>query len=159
MGLDMYLNKRKFVGWNYEHMREKCLDELKEIPNLNDFGIDAHKVTYIEEEVFYWRKANAIHRWFVENVQGGKDDCSLQSPVHREHIVELLALINLELAIRDNPEEGNPGDYLPTCPGFFFGSYGYDEWYYSELERTSVFLRDLLNNWDEDADYYYQSSW
>jgi hypothetical protein len=24
--------------------------------------------------VGYWRKANAIHRWFVEHVQDGNDD-------------------------------------------------------------------------------------
>lgn len=29
----------------------------------------------IIEQVGYWRKANAIHKWFVDNIQDGEDDC------------------------------------------------------------------------------------
>ena len=28
------------------------------------------------KEMLYWRKANAIHDWFVDNIQGGEDDCN-----------------------------------------------------------------------------------
>ncbi len=34
-----------------------------------------NKVTYIIEDCGYWRKANGIHAWFVQNVQEGEDDC------------------------------------------------------------------------------------
>lgn len=40
---------------------------------------------YIEQ---YWRKANAIHAFFVDNAQGGQDDCKLH-PVKRETLVAL----------------------------------------------------------------------
>jgi hypothetical protein len=29
----------------------------------------------VEAEVGYWRKANQIHRWLVENAQHGIDEC------------------------------------------------------------------------------------
>ena len=28
-----------------------------------------------KDEAMYWRKANQIHNWFVNNIQEGKDDC------------------------------------------------------------------------------------
>ena len=33
-----------------------------------------HPHHYIFEQVGYWRKANAVHKWFVDNVQDGRDD-------------------------------------------------------------------------------------
>lgn len=44
----------------------------------------------IIEEVGYWRKANQIHNWFVENVQDGIDDCSYHNEVTKEILEELL---------------------------------------------------------------------
>ena len=41
-----------------------------------------------EHEVMYWRKANAIHKWFVDNVQGGEDDCR-EYPVSNDQLIEL----------------------------------------------------------------------
>src|ERR1017187_4553583 len=42
-------------------------------------------------EVAYWRKANAIHGWFVNNVQNGIDQCQ-ESVVTREQLNELLSV-------------------------------------------------------------------
>ena len=47
------------------------------------YGIDGYKSDKygrnngieVKTNVAYWRKANAIHSWFVNNVQNGKDDC------------------------------------------------------------------------------------
>ena len=36
-------------------------------------------------EVGYWRKANAIHNWFVVNVASGEDDCS-SYPVSQDQL-------------------------------------------------------------------------
>lgn len=49
------------------------------------------------KEIGYWRKANAIHRWFVENVQNGEDDCR-DYFVTKEQLTELLNLVNQVLA-------------------------------------------------------------
>jgi hypothetical protein len=40
---------------------------------------------HVEVNVAYWRKANAIHRWFVDVVQGGVDECQA-SEVTRDQL-------------------------------------------------------------------------
>src|SRR6187549_2040929 len=75
MGLDMYLNKKTYVK-NWSHMAEKERHKI----TVRKGGrirkdIKPERISEITEQVAYWRKANAIHRWFVEKVQGGKDDC------------------------------------------------------------------------------------
>ena len=42
-------------------------------------------------EVCYWRKANQIHKWFVDHVQNGVDDCG-EYKVTEEQIDELREL-------------------------------------------------------------------
>ena len=38
--------------------------------------IKPKRISHIIEEMIYWRKANAIHNWFVENCQEGVDELS-----------------------------------------------------------------------------------
>jgi hypothetical protein len=38
-------------------------------------NLPLNKITYIELSTAYRRKANAIHKRFVDNVQDGEDDC------------------------------------------------------------------------------------
>lgn len=116
---------------------------------------DADLIGPIAEEVMYWRKANAIHAWFVDNVQGGQDDCS-HYPVTPDQLSALLALV--EQVLEDHTLAP---DLLPTKQGFFFGSEEYDENYFMDLEKTKAKLHELL---DEAADsqaggFYYHSSW
>ena len=75
MGLDMYLSKKIYVGGNYEHNNVKGKIELTTGNNNEPIKVDLKKLSYIQEEVGYWRKANAIHNWFVNQVQEGNDDC------------------------------------------------------------------------------------
>ena len=65
MGLDMYLKGKKFL-WTDE--RKKLKVSGVKLPK----GVE---ISGIEFNVGYWRKANAIHNWFVENVQKYDDDC------------------------------------------------------------------------------------
>ena len=75
MGLDMYLTKKHYVQ-NWEHTQLEKRFEVTIKQGDKTYGnIDASKVKYIEEEAGYWRKSNHIHRWFVENLQDGIDDC------------------------------------------------------------------------------------
>jgi len=48
----------------------------------------------------YWRKANQIHRWFVEQVQEGKDDCGYYY-VSRQHLVDLRDLCKRVIENKD----------------------------------------------------------
>jgi hypothetical protein len=148
MGLDMYLVKRTYLGWNYDHRTEG-----KNLPDMSAWGIDSKRISYVEEQIMYWRKANAIHRWFVTNVQAGKDDCGRHN-VSKEQIQTLLDCVE---DIIDDPASAEL--YLPTAEGFFFGSTDYDEWYFSDLKHTKDSFKEILNNWDDTAEYYYHSSW
>ena len=144
MGLDMYLTKEiNLYGKDKEKLEIKGID-----------GIDVSKVETIIEEVAYWRKVNAIHNWFVHNVQEGKDDCN-KYYVDRKNIVKLLEIIKTILSDNTKSEE-----LLPSIDGFFFGGTEYDEFYFNGLKGTKTMLEEILKKDDFDKfTYYYQSSW
>jgi hypothetical protein len=112
--------------------------------------IDLNKVSNIEEFVGYWRKANQIHKWFVDNVQEGVDNCS-EYYVSKEQLKQLLNVCKKVKEDNTLAEE-----LLPTSSGFFFGNTEYNEWYFKDIEYTIQLLEPLLK---EDGDYYYTSSW
>jgi hypothetical protein len=105
-----------------------------------------------EDEIGYWRKANHIHQWFVENVQAGNDDCA-SYPVTQVQLSELLEVCNRVLAFKHLAHE-----QLPTKGGFFFGSIDYNEWYYTDVEQTIKIITDALAL-PATSQIYYQSSW
>jgi len=104
------------------------------------------------EEV-YWRKANAIHGWFVHNVQNDVDQCQW-ARIRKSDIKKLIDACNYVL----NGGEGWE-DVLPPTQGFFFGSYGYDSDYVDDIEFTQKKLTELLERWNPRKYYYYHSSW
>jgi hypothetical protein len=98
----------------------------------------------------YWRKANQIHAWFVDNVQGGVDECEL-TEVSAEQLEKLLNLCILALETQ-NPE------LLPPRGGFFFGSTKIDDSYWRDIEQTVTYLRDALKLRASNR-FFYLSSW
>ena len=159
MGLDMYLSAKTYVNkHDYSQRREdepevtekfKQLVELfPELGNPDIYGFEVSRV------VGYWRKANAIHNWFVENVQGGEDNCQ-SFRVGREDLEKLHDICKQVLTHHDQADI-----LLPSQSGFFFGSTDYDTWYFSDLEATVILINRLL---DDDTfkcyDFYYQASW
>ncbi len=150
MGLDMYLSKKTYVKY-WEHNGDNNYD-VKVTKAGNPTNINPKKVSYIVEEVGYWRKANAIHQWFVDNCQGGVDDCR-DAYVSRENLEQLLNLCKIVSIDNDKAEQ-----LLPTASGFFFGGTGYDEWYYEGINSTIEILEEALS--DENADdFAYRASW
>lgn len=103
-----------------------------------------------EREVAYWRKANQIHGWFVDNIQGGVDECE-QFPVSRPQL-ETLRQICMEALDTKNPKLIAPKE------GFFFGGTEVDEWYWSNL-RDTVDQLDKVLDMPSVYNFYYQSSW
>lgn len=144
MGLDMYLSKRAYV--RRDERNQLRITGLKR-------KFDGSNVRCIIEHAGYWRKANQIHNWFVQNVQRSRDDCH-EYPVSRDQLKELLGLVDEVLA-----DHSKSGKLLPTVEGFFFGSTEYDEWYFSDLEETKKILTEALADEDESIDFTYQSSW
>lgn len=75
MGLDMYLIAKKGVsGFEFSNSESK-----KQFTKLvKDYGVTPSKNSPIAEVNFtigYWRKANAIHGWFVRELAEGVDEC------------------------------------------------------------------------------------
>lgn len=182
MGLDMYLRKRIYIGAQYGHNNVKGVINLTRGENDEPIRINLNKVTEITESVGYWRKANQIHKWFVDNVQDGVDDCK-EYYVSEEKLKELLDIcvqirdkcpltegevvngqeengvlwidIIEEGKVMTNPEIAE--ELLPTESGFFFGGVDYDQYYYQDILDTIDILENCLK--EEDGDFYYQSSW
>lgn len=148
MGLDMYLTAERYI-WS----SEKPISD--EVANLLGLQLDGERmrVNSVEAEAMYWRKANAIHKWFVENIQGGEDDCR-RYYVEREQLTELRDLCAKLCTQREMAEET-----LPTADGFFFGSTEYDEWYWNDIEGTVQGLDKALQAFDDKWHFYYRSSW
>lgn len=150
MGLDMYLDKRTYVkNWNFQEPEER--HEVVVTKGGNSTNINPEKVKYIVEEAGYWRKANAIHRWFVENVQRGVDDCG-NYYVEKSQLLELL-----DLCEKVKADNSLADSLLPTASGFFFGGTDYDEWYFEDINNTINIIKEAVEG--GDADYYYSSSW
>lgn len=171
MGLDMFLHKKTYVWSN----------DQQKITIKGFEGVKPERVTEIVEDVGYWRKANAIHQWFVTHVQNGEDDCR-EYYVSKEQLQQLLDTVNKVLDscelvpgkiingytykdgkqipnIVEGKEVKDPSvakQLLPTTSGFFFGGTEYDEYYVQELEETKKILEQVIK---EKGDFYYHSSW
>lgn len=158
MGLDMYLNKKHYVK-NWKHNDEKFNVSTK-LNGKKHPAVNPRKVKYVEEEVMCWRKANAIHQWFVKHVQDGKDECQ-ESYVDPTKLEELLKTCKdvIENLDKDDHAENN----LPTQGGFFFGDTEYDEYYVQDIKDTIKILEKEIPTINElgalAPEYYYRASW
>lgn len=186
MGLDMYLEAKKYVGeWGRDGDDAEFADIMTAI-GLGGFKCEGSPSVNVSVTVAYWRKANAIHQWFVDNVQDGEDECEAHD-VEREQLVELRDLCKRLLAeLKTEPGDvyvgtsfgpggkeqrmtrpgivvSNPelaAELLPSQSGFFFGGTDYDEWYIAALSDTVKQLDAVLND-PRFADFCfeYRSSW
>lgn len=108
-----------------------------------------------ETELAYWRKANAIHNYFVEVVQNDNDDCG-------SYVVSESDLNTLAEACKDVLANLNLAEsVLPTVGGFFFGSIEYDEGYMDDLKDTLVAVETALKFMQDNpnGEVRYWSSW
>jgi hypothetical protein len=143
MGLDMYLNAKRFLWYNEDDLSDTVANAFPELKG--------RRVKEVIVEAMYWRKANAIHRWFVENVQEGEDDCG-DYYVSREQLAELRDLVLEVLASKDATK-------LPPQAGFFFGSTEVDNWYWQDLQSTAEGLEKVLSEFPDQWEFEYHSSW
>lgn len=158
MGLDMYLSKRKNLSRynpasNAQRIAVNAIFGISEVQGLQD-DVGETELTF---PAAYWRKANMIHRWFVDNCQDGVDECQ-ESLVQPKQLKELYALCKKVLKTKDT-------SLLPPQGGFFFGSIEIDEWYWQDIKDTIKILKTELafiaeaEKNGESWDYYYQASW
>ena len=186
MGLDMYLTKHTYVKrWSHDDT-----DKLHEVSVTKGGKILAHiqpeRVSYIIEQIGYWRKANAIHGWFVKNVQDGNDNGE-ENYVSEDDLKKLLETCQKVLAgsklvegVVQRGSELTPEtdgkfepilekgkividpsvaeELLPTQSGFFFGGTDYDDYYINDLQDTIKIVEDALKD-IKYASIYYSASW
>ena len=179
MGLDMYLTKKHYVK-NWDHYTKE--ERIKITITKGGKPLKINNISEVVEEIATWRKANQIHKWFVDNIQDGEDDCK-KYYVPDEKLEELLnvcKIVKQEAKLKkgkivngysvtkngDIPilEDGEYitnadiiHDLLPNSEGFFFGSQDYDQWYMMDIDYTIQQLTEALKN--KNGSFYYQSSW
>jgi hypothetical protein len=147
MGLDMYLSAKRYIGQYRDADRDDPI-----VADIDKLDLP-FRVTEVIMLVKYWRKANAIHNWFVVNVQAGKDNCK-EYYVSRDQLTELLALC---LSVKDDPSKAE--ELLPTKSGFFFGDIEYDAGYFQDIDETIEALEKALKANTDTLDFYYEASW
>lgn len=174
-------------------LKEWCSVDESELPSKDViefykpfYSTNKYGYGHIMEEVGYWRKANQIHNFFVENVQDGEDDCSYHNECTKEILKDLLdkcyKVLTGSIMMIGQVKNGQqyvdgkwvdcmePGkviinpevaeELLPSCGGFFFGSTSYDEWYMQDIENTIKIIKNVLATTDfETQMLVYCSSW
>lgn len=188
MGLDMYLARRQqFGGFSFETQQSRKFKQVRLIPTDGDkeqvINLSEPAAVVIEVNIAYWRKANAIHRWFIENCTGGEDDLK---PVEVD-IDDLRALKELCEEVKQKaktkliPAKDGSGEetlvitnasvlakLLPTQNGFFFGSTEYDKWYLQDIDYTIEQFGKIISEHEKlvasgakeySISYEYLASW
>jgi len=158
MGLDMYLYAKQFVSsssWGEEDEKKKVKSIARLMKGTKFVKDEEHSLQFaqIKLQVAYWRKANQVHKYFVDNCAEGKDECQ-DTYVERKDLEDLLN--RCETVVKDH---SRAEELLPVQSGFFFGSTEYGEWYYQDLERTIPILKTILKDAPKDWEFEYRASW
>ena len=186
MGLDMYLSKRSYVkNWSFMDKTERHSITVKK-GGKKRVGIDPKRVSYIIEEVGYWRKFNALHGWFVRELADGVDNCQeiYVSTEDFKRLHEVLLKVQktlnkarkVEKVLKDwNDKEYTVSAYecgdeladlgfVPT-EGFFFGGQEIDDYFKNDVDETVDVIGKILIEIELErglglaSDYYYRASW
>jgi hypothetical protein len=146
MGLDMYLSAKRYMWYNEKELKQSVAQAFPDLPE----GVEPSQVEF---KVGYWRKANAVHKWFVDNVQGGNDDCG-DYWVSEQNLNKLLSLCK---QVVEDPSLGP--SLLPTQSGCFFGNTDYGDWYMQDIADTIEIVERALLMREQGYDLEYHSSW
>lgn len=157
MGLDMYFYKREYIS-HYDFSKNPtraseieviCKTKFEDGDIKEEHFSTKNGCVFVELEIAYWRKANAIHKYFIDTCAKGVDECQ-NIYVEYSDVQELIKLCKEVLEDHSKAQE-----LLPTTDGFFFGSTEYDEWYFEDLKNTIEQLKDCKPN----EEYIYRASW
>ena len=135
MGLDMYMIRAKKLRKNDAEYNKLVIET--------------------SEEVAYWRKANQIRKWIVDNCGYDTDSNCEYFLITKEQLEKLKE--DLNAIIKDNSLAEK---LFPTEGKFFFGSTEYDDWYFDKLKESKKKISEILKETDFDKeDIYYYESW
>ena len=181
MGLIMYLSKKSYVKqWSHRKPEDQFDVSVKrggkKYPNIKP-----ERVSYVIEEIMYWRKANQIHGWFCNNTEEIQADVKYyvtktDLEVLLETCKSVIEILNTAPKVTTQVVGGwKDGeqymvdveayqsdvlqDILPPTQGFFFGSDTIDDYYKQDIIDTIKFLEEELPDCEEDAEFEYYASW
>jgi hypothetical protein len=206
MGLDQYLTARKYVpsmewpaigrpetielgpgitavGFSIPAGAEPIINPQHKaiVEALNNPPREESSGIYVEFTAIQWRKANQIHRWFVEELEGLEN-------MERKAVDadQLRALRSACETVLDTVTKGQPVEEpwpsgkgvtvtypnvtldtavalenLPPSSGFFFGQGDLDQWYVEDLEFTRDSITKLLDHpsMQGDVEFTYHGWW
>ncbi len=168
MGLDMYLEIRKhFSGYEFRDEDKAKAAEYKaviEAAGLEEASATTNPFATVSTTAIYWRKANAIHKWFVDTLADGVDECQ-EIHVPLEKLKELRDTCFEALSIPAGMDFADHADsVLPSTSGFFFGSTDYDDYYVQDLQNTMDCIDRLVKILPDDGEGWdwslvYRASW
>jgi hypothetical protein len=114
-------------------------------------GLDMYLMDVQGNELGYWRKANAIHGWFIRTLADGRDECQ-KIKVKRQQLAELR-----KLCLMVSADKTLAYKLLPPTIGFFFGSYEIDNCYFEDMRETVKIIDNALNS--KKRVFIYNASW
>jgi hypothetical protein len=146
----MYLEAKRYVApydAQTEPIRRAIGAAIGYAPAKAKPGHDASllEVCGVTVRVGYWRKFGALHRWFVEHVQGGHDDCR-PAYVHDECLRDLQRVC--ERVIKD-PARVSAKHNVEDA--FDLNA--------EELAYTQEILAHAITLQQQGWDIYYRASW
>jgi len=186
MGLDMYLEARKYVS-GLDHNTEehnalyRALVESVQ-GHLCHASMPSVKSVEVLFNVMYWRNSIQIHNWFIDNCAYGTDECQdIEVSIDdlkklRDFCGEVASMFpegygDDEKYIPELSENliNAIGEKLPPSNAYFFGSTEFELWYYRTVVRMHEELSRLIE-WDEAEAkahekeysgwyYVYRASW
>lgn len=151
----MYLSAEKFVS-GYNHAKDENFGKILDLLKLDEKDVDDFMTVNVT--VGYWRKANAVHNWFVQNVQSGEDNCA-RYYVSPEKLKELRQDCKDALDLYLKGDNDGSANILEPTSGFFFGSTEIDDWYAKDLSKTIEIIDKCLSDKFDGYDFFYRSSW
>ena len=153
MGLDMYLYavKEDYHSHYTDPIDpDEIPDHIHALATKTDISV-TNKTSY---KIGYWRKANAVHKFFIDNCADGVDDCR-SVYVSIETIKELKDKCNKILVAQLTKDKEHfekiAEEELPCKSGFFFGSTEYGDWYVDDIRYTAE-LCDSVLEWYENLE-------
>jgi hypothetical protein len=165
MGLDSYLYKKTYVQ-NWEHTSPERRYSVVVKQGGLKCNIKPERISYIIEQVGYWRKFNALHGYIVDTFASGEDNCQHIS-LEEDDLIQILDTLKqakyiLDSDASDEVKSDKLSDVFPTADGFFFGSTFYADYYAECVDITIILLSDLIDECEDDNysySFYYQASW
>lgn len=174
MGLDIYLFRTRIAT---DNDAKKIKEIIKDNSNETD-------IVEVKTDVAYWRKANAIHHFFM-NINKNSFEKTGEIRVSLEDIQKLLdickrikkeAVLKNEriigsYTIKDGKEVPNYiegqiienqeicEELLPTESGFFFGPTEYNSFYMNQIDSTIEQLEKIIESHQKYDVYTYIASW